>query len=85
MNPIKFKEANKILKSPDILIGDLPIFTKEIKALSCWKMSILDRLKALFFGKVWVCLLLRDYIHPPIWVNIGRTELIKNKKKEGEG
>lgn len=66
MKPIEFKEQTKVLSRPasmtDRECAFLPVYTDGKICLSCWKMSLWERLKALIFGKVWV------------WVHSGGTQ-----------
>ena len=58
MKPIKFKETNKILQKPDNMIDEdcqsLYVYTDEKQCISCWKLSLWERLKLIFTGKLWV-------------------------------
>jgi len=68
MKPIKFKEVNKILMGEDSTVGDLPVFADGKQCLSCWKMNFRERLKALVWGKIWLCVLMPKGMHPPVWL-----------------
>ena len=76
MKPIKFKEANKTLTKPDDMTDEecscLPVLTDGTECLSCWKMSWKERLSALFFGRVWACVL-SGGTQPPMWIDCKRT------------
>jgi len=85
MNPIEFKESNQTLGKPNNMTdkecGTLPIYTDGKSCLSCWKMSFIERLKALIFGKVWV------FVHsgstqPPISVDCWKNAFTRRIKKE---
>lgn len=72
MKPIEFKERNITYTKPadmtDEECGSLPAYRNGIDNISCWKMSIKERLKALFTGVVWI-----DVIgggQPPIWLGV---------------
>lgn len=58
MEPNKFDEANKNLLKPEGMTdeecGSLPVYTDGKVCISLWKMTWLERLSALFFGKVWL-------------------------------
>ena len=61
MKPVEFSERNAVLKPP---IGwdtekfggclDLPVWRDGQMTLSCWKMSFMERLKTLVFGRIWL-------------------------------
>jgi len=69
MEPEYFTEANQTLSKPremtDDECGSLPVFTDGEYCISLWKMTVKERLSALFFGKVWV-FILSGNTQPPI-------------------
>ena len=78
MKPVPFKYSNKDLlpggreytcERPEnvIEVRSLPVWTDGEQCVSCWKMSLKERLSALFFGRVWLALL-SDEIQPPACV-----------------
>lgn len=83
MTPIKFKEANKQLQKPSSMTDEqcqpLWVYTEGIECVSCWKMSLLERLKALIFGKVWL-FVYSGHTQPPVYVGCYRTAFVKEKK-----
>lgn len=58
MEPKQFDQANKNLLKPEGVTdkdcGSLPVFTDGKVCISLWQMTWGERLKALFFGKVWL-------------------------------
>ena len=58
MEPTKFVQANKNLLKPEGMkdeeCGSLQVFTDGKVCISLWQMTWGERLKALFFGKVWL-------------------------------
>lgn len=85
MNPIKFKEANKNLLPPSkgmpngAKCSEMWVYTDTVECLSCWKMTFKERLKALFFGKIWVFVMSGE-TQPPISVNCAKTMFEKVNK-----
>ncbi len=58
MSPVKFKEANCVYAETQPEYLPLHVFkTADGMVVSCWKMSFLERIRSLVFGKVWVCVL----------------------------
>ena len=55
MTPVKFKESNRTLGKPESMTDEecssLEVFTDESICISCWQMNLLERLRALLFGK----------------------------------
>jgi Zn-finger protein len=85
MKPIKFKEANKILSKPESWgeekeCGLLPVFTDGEQCISCWKLSFIQRINALFFGKVWLSTY-TGKTQPPVWLDCKKTVFEKPEKQ----
>ena len=60
MKPIKFKEQNCTFaeNQPEYLpLPALKEKTNKGAVISCWQLSLFERLRILFTGKLWVCLL----------------------------
>jgi len=57
MIPIKFKEHNKIYAKDQKPYVPLPVFEDEVnggRVIHCWKLSLLEKIKILFTGKLWI-------------------------------
>lgn len=54
MKPIPFKEYNKIIAKNQPEYLDLPVHMKDGVATSCWKLSIIDKIRIIFTGKVYL-------------------------------
>jgi len=54
MHPIEFSDQNKVWakNQPDYL--PLPAYTDTMQTVSCWKLSLWERLYVLFTGKMWL-------------------------------
>jgi hypothetical protein len=81
MRPIPFKYANAQLNPPDAdysadvaSVSPLPIWTNGEQCVSCWKMSLWERIVALFVGRVWLAVL-SGYRQPPVSLTVARTYL----------
>ena len=76
MKPIKFKQANKNLLKPDTMTdaecSSLWVYTDGNQCISCWRMSFKQRILALIFGKVWLCVL-SGPTQPPVWLDCDDT------------
>ncbi len=60
MEPIKFKEQNCTYAENQPEYLTLPAFKAdgpEGLVISCWKLSLIERLRILFKGKLWVMLM----------------------------
>jgi hypothetical protein len=58
MIPTAFPEQNKTLTKPqgmtDEQCGSLPVYNDGEQSISCWQMSLRERLSALWHGKIWL-------------------------------
>lgn len=81
MIPIKFKESNKNLIKPvtmtDEECSSLWVYSDNKQCISCWKLNLIERLKVLLFGKVWLCII-SGKTQPPVWLDCNKT--VFNKK-----
>lgn len=71
MEPINFPQATKTLGPPKGMTeeecGKLPVFTDGTRCISLWKMTWRERLNALLFGRIWLCVY-SGQIQPPVWL-----------------
>ena len=76
MKPIKFKEQTTVLSKPAGMTDEecmpLPVFSDGEQCISCWELSFIERLKVLFFGRVWLGLY-SGKTQPPVWLNVNKT------------
>jgi len=60
MIPKKFPEANVTFAKDQPEYNPLPAFknaSPEGEVITCWKLSFGERLRVLFSGEIWMCLL----------------------------
>jgi len=64
VKPIQFIYSNRMLQpsgarySKNVAgVDTLPIWTDGEQCVSCWKMSLRERLSALLFGRAWLAIL----------------------------
>ncbi len=79
MKPIPFKDQTTELQpNPDQMViegqavGTLPIFTDGNQVISCWQLSFIERLQALWFGRIWLGIH-SGYTQPPVWLSAERS------------
>ena len=76
MKPVKFPEANKNLLKPQNMsekeCGSLWVFNDGNQCISCWKMTWKQRIKAIFWGRVWLSVM-SGQTQPPVWVDCDKT------------
>ena len=78
MEPVGFKYSNWTLQpsrqrySDNVTgIDPLPVWTDGEQCVSCWRMSLKERLAALLFGRVWLALL-SGRSQPPVSLVVAR-------------
>ena len=87
MKPVKFKDQNVVFAKDQPQYQPLPALrldTPEGEVISCWKMSIKERLKVLFTGRVWVSLMSFNKPLTPSYISVHRKEVYSrptDKKK----
>ena len=81
MKPVTFKYSNKVLQpssqkySTNVAsVEALPIWTDGEQCVSCWKMSLRERLSAILFGRIWLSLLSGE-TQPPACIQVGKEYL----------
>jgi len=78
MKPIKFKDHNKVYAEDQLEYQPLPVLKLESpqgEVIACWKMSLIERLKVLFTGKVWLKLMSFNKPLTPSYVTVHRKEV----------
>jgi len=70
MKPSHFKESNSTLlggppEKYGVDVGDLPTFKDGTNILSCWRLTLRERLSVLLWGRVWLCIR-GGAMHPPV-------------------
>ena len=89
MKPTGFKYANRELQPPEgatyseniASIDPLPIWTDGEQCVSCWKMTVRERLAALLFGRVWLSVL-SGSTQPPVYAEASRVYLEEVRPRE---
>lgn len=83
MKPIKFKEATKNLLKPENMTDEecssLWVYNDGRECVSCWRLTWKERIKALFFGKVWLGVL-SGFTQPPVWLVCDKTVFTQEDK-----
>ena len=83
MEPKNFKKSTIHLKKP-LSMTDEDCYnlwidqSDEGQCISLWTTSIWKRIKFLFHGKLWLCIL-SGKNQPPVWLDMTKTLLIKKK------
>ena len=87
LSPTKFPEANKNLLKPSSMTDEecsaLWVYTDGRQCISCWRLTLRQRLKALLHGKVWLSVL-SGQTQPPVWLDCDKTIFIE-QPAETEG
>jgi hypothetical protein len=79
MKPINFPQSTKVLQKPSDMTDEeclpLPVWCDGKQCISCWKPTLIERLKVLFTGKVWIGILSGN-TQPPVFVS-GENVFVK--------
>lgn len=79
MKPIKFKEQNCTYAENQPEYLPLPAFKvkePEGRIISCWELSIIERLRILMTGKIWVSLMSFNRPLTPSYFTTKKTDVI---------
>lgn len=85
MKPIEFKEQNVVFAKDQPQYKPLPAFRNEDpngmgEVISCWEFSFKERLRILFFGKMWASLAMFGKPLTPSFFTTKKSDvLITNK------
>lgn len=85
MIPIKFKESNTVYSKNQPKYLPLPAFKNEGpkgEVITCWKLSLAERLKILFTGRLWVCLLTFNGPLVPAFITINKSEVLTSNPQQ---
>lgn len=73
MKPIEFKQSVKVLQKPQGMTNEecqpLPVWTNGKECVSCWRAGILERLRILVTGKIWMGVYTGTSTQPPVFVS----------------
>lgn len=76
MTPMRFPESNRTLTKPEDMTDEdcapMEAWTDRVVCVSCWKMTWGERVKAMFFGRVW-CYVHSGHTQPPISLTVAKT------------
>jgi len=78
MKPVKFKHQNiEFAKDQDEhnTLPALRLDTPQGEVISCWKMSLKERIKILFFGRVWLSLMSFNKPLTPSYMSVNRQDV----------
>jgi hypothetical protein len=77
MHPINFHSEEFILKGKEPHIDNMPVlpvhYGSSFGLISCWQLSFLERLRLLFFGRLFLVAL--GIKHPPVYLTTYPNEV----------
>lgn len=79
MTPKKFKESNITFAENQPEYMPLPALKQsnpEGEVITCWNLSFKERLRVLFKGEIWLCLLTFNKPLTPTFITTKKSELI---------
>lgn len=83
MKPKKFKEANVVFTKDQPEYQPLPAYRAESpqgEVVTCWKLSFRERLRILFTGEVWLCMLSFNNPLTPTFMTTEKSEILNTDK-----
>lgn len=78
MKPIKFKHSNIVFAKDQPQYQSLPALrldSPEGEVISCWRLTFIERLKVLIFGRVWMSLMMFGQPLTPSRLAVNRKEV----------
>ena len=81
MKPIEFPEQNVVYAKDQPQYQPLPAFKNDSsngEVISCWHLSLQERIRILFSGKLWVCLLSFNQPLTPSFFTTKKSEVLKS-------
>lgn len=78
MKPVKFKHQNIEFAKDQDEYNTLPALrldTPQGEVISCWRMSFKERIKILFFGRVWLSLMSFNKPLTPSYMSVYRSDV----------
>ncbi len=86
MKPIEFPEQNVVFAKDQPEYMPLPAFVDRSsprgEVVSCWKLSFRERLRLLFSGRLWVCLLSFNGPLTPSFFTTKKEEVLATSKNQ---
>ena len=86
MKAIKFKESNVVFAENQEDYKSLPAMydstTVEGIVVTCYQLSFIERLRALFRGRIWLALMTFNNPLQPQFLTTKKSEILTTKKSE---
>ena len=80
MKPIEFKEQNLVFAKDQPEYFPLPSFRDEFGGVvTCWRLSIKERIKMLFSGRLWIATQTFNKPLQPIFLSVDKSEVIEEE------
>lgn len=80
MKPIEFEEQNVIFAEDQPEYLPLPahrVDEAEGRVISCWKLTLWERIKLLFTGRLWVCLMSFNKPLTPSFFTVDKSDVFE--------
>jgi hypothetical protein len=76
MKAIEFKEQNKVFAKDQPRYSPLPAFDDGNQVIFCQSLSLKERVRVLFTGKIWVSLLMFGALLTPSFHTTKKSDLL---------
>ena len=80
MKPVEFPGVNVVFAKDQPEYQPLPAFkadTPEGEVVTCWKLSFRERLRVLFKGEIWLCLMSFNKPLTPSFMTTEKSEILE--------
>lgn len=81
MTPKRFKEANVTFAKDQPEYQPLPAFrsySRQREVVTCWNLSFKERLRILFKGEIWLCILTFNNPITPTFLTTKKPEVLQS-------
>jgi len=85
MEPVEFEEHNVIYAKDQPEYRPLPALKlqeEEGRVISCWRLGFWERIKLLFTGRLWVCLMTFNRPLTPSFFTVHKSDLIQKQRND---
>jgi len=81
MKPIEFKEVNTVYAKDQPEYIPLPVYKEDSGIVtSCWKLTLMERIKILFIGNIWCsCLTFNRKLQPTL-LTVNKVDVLPSDK-----
>ena len=84
MKGINFKESNKVWAENQPEYLPIHTFTNDKHVIECFHLTLLERIKLLIKGKVWLSLLMFGNPLTPVFMSVDKKDIFVKEQSDGK-